>query len=168
MRGYKALPCRLSSCKSAPTAAISPEICRPGRGGLLFIGKGSKFGFGVCVYCWPTAGLPMARCAARRPLSSHYLFLQRHRHTFRFGTAEFVVLARMACHLFSLGPSCPPVRHSRAPDCCARIAREHRAPRSNICACAGTSEPSRALRCMIIYCCYQSHLTPPPSLPPWH
>jgi hypothetical protein len=43
------------------------------------------------------------------------------------------------------------VRHSRAPDYCARIAREHRAPRSNICACAGTSEPWRlALRCMII------------------
>ena len=156
MRCYKALPCLLSSCKSAPTAAIPlprRSVGRVGLGGCcllvrpagLALSSPSRWAFHGSLRCTSAAIIALFVPAASSPSQISV----RDSRICRPGRPD-----RLSLRLGSLfvPASSPPVRHSRAPDYCARIAREHRAPRSNICACAGTSEPSRlALRCMIIY-----------------
>jgi hypothetical protein len=83
MRCYKPAPCSLSSCMQTGTyrRRAPPGDLSVGSGRrCCFIGKAHQlFGFGssgssVSVVCRCWAASSMARCAARRPLSSRYQF----------------------------------------------------------------------------------------------
>jgi hypothetical protein len=158
MRCYKRAPCSLSSCFMHANRYLPPRCVHPpgdlsvGSGRrCCFIGKAHQtFGFcssgsSVSVVCRCWAASSMARCAARRPLSSRYQFSSHASSAIItalqcaaphilgseqqilsvFSRAVWPGSSRRACckvcfscHLSHLGlerASRPSVRHSRAP-----------------------------------------------------
>lgn len=151
MRCNKPYPACISSCNSAPTTTMPRRsVGRVGRRCCCLLVQ--RFWLCRVCCCWASHG--SQRCTSAAILALSVPASPPSLYALRFGTAKFVVLARIdlpshycalpaCCCCWSFVPASSPVRHSRAPDYCARIAREHRAPRSNICACAGTSGLSR-------------------------